>query len=84
MFQAFYLKTKTLEGKKVPVFIPLKNCWTLVRVPLIEFTDTKGETIVSLEDCSANKISANDIATFIVEQLSDETYVKKSPFIANA
>jgi putative NADH-flavin reductase len=57
--------------------------WTLVRVPFIEFTDTKGETIVSLEDCHGNKISANDIATFVIEQLSDETYVKKPPFIAN-
>jgi putative NADH-flavin reductase len=57
--------------------------WTLVRVPFIEFTNTKGETIVSLEDCRGNKISANDIATFVIEQLSDETYVKKSPFIAN-
>ncbi|MEO7048617.1 MAG: NAD(P)H-binding protein [Ferruginibacter sp.] len=57
--------------------------WTLIRVPFIEFTDTKGETIVSLEDCRGNKISANDIANFVIEQLSDETYVKKSPFIAN-
>ena len=57
--------------------------WTLVRVPFIEFTDTKGEIIVSLEDCCGNKISADDIATFIIEQLSDETYVRKSPFIAN-
>ena len=57
--------------------------WTLVRVPFIEFTDTKGERAVSLEDCLGNKISANDIATFIIEQLSDDTYVKKSPFISN-
>jgi putative NADH-flavin reductase len=57
--------------------------WTLVRVPFIEFTDTKGETIVSLEDCRGNKISVNDIATFVIEQLSDETYVRNSPFIAN-
>jgi putative NADH-flavin reductase len=57
--------------------------WTLVRVPFIEFTDTKGETKVSLEDCLGNKISANDIATFIIEQLFVETYIKKSPFIAN-
>jgi len=57
--------------------------WTLVRVPFIEFTDTVGETIVSLEDCRGKKISAADIATFIVNQLSDDTYIKKSPFIAN-
>ncbi len=58
--------------------------WTLVRVPFIEFTDTKGETLVSLEDCRGDKVSAADIATFVVEQLSDDTYIKKSPFIANA
>ena len=57
--------------------------WTLVRVPFIEFTDTKGETIVSLEDCCGNKISAADIATFVVAQLADNSYIKKSPFIAN-
>ena len=57
--------------------------WTLVRVPFIEFTDARGETIVSLEDCRGKKISATDIATFLIEQLSDGTYVRKSPFIAN-
>ena len=57
--------------------------WTLVRVPFIEFTDAKAEIIVSLEDCCGNKISADDIATFAIEQLSDETYARKSPFIAN-
>jgi putative NADH-flavin reductase len=57
--------------------------WTLVRVPFIEFTDTNGETVVSLEDCCGSKISAGDIATFVIEQLLDDTYIKKSPFIAN-
>lgn len=57
--------------------------WTLIRVPFIEFTNAKGKTLVSLEDCRGVKISAADIATFVVEQLSDDTYVKKSPFIAN-
>lgn len=57
--------------------------WTLVRVPFIEFIDARGETIVSLEDCRGKKISATDIATFLIEQLSDCAYVKKSPFIAN-
>lgn len=58
--------------------------WTLVRVPFIEFTDTKCETVVSLEDCGGNKISAGAIATFVIDQLSDNTYIKKSPFIANS
>jgi putative NADH-flavin reductase len=57
--------------------------WTLVRVPFIEFTDAGGETVVSLEDCRGKKISAADIATFLAGQLSDDTYVRKSLFIAN-
>ncbi len=58
--------------------------WTLVRVPFIEFTDTNGKTVVSLEDCGGNKISAGDIATFVIEQLSKAIYIRKSPFITNA
>jgi len=57
--------------------------WTLVRVPFIDFTDSKGEIVVSLEDCRGKKISAADIATFVIEQLSDDTYIRKSPFITN-
>jgi len=58
--------------------------WTLVRVPLIEFTDTNGPLISSLKDCKGEKISASDIAVFIIEQLSSDKYFKKSPFIANS
>ncbi len=57
--------------------------WTLVRVPLIEFTDLTHETVVNLEDCKGSKISAADIAGFVVDQLLDETYVRKAPFISN-
>ena len=58
--------------------------WTLVRVPFIEFTDERRETQVSLEDCCGDKISAADIASFLIEQLESDLYIKKSPFIANA
>ena len=58
--------------------------WTLVRVPFIEFTDVRNKTMVSLEDCPGNKISAADIANFVSDQLSVDSYIKKSPFISNA
>ena len=57
--------------------------WTLVRVPLIEFTDARGEIIANVDDCEGNKISAADIGHFLVDQLSDITYIRKAPFIAN-
>lgn len=58
--------------------------WTLVRLPLIEQTDESGEIIVSLQDCPGDKISATDLANFLIKQLSTDTFVRKSPFIASA
>jgi hypothetical protein len=56
--------------------------WTLVRLPLIEQTDEVNKISISLEDCPGGKISAPDLAIFLVEQLSDDRFVNKSPFIA--
>lgn len=57
--------------------------WTMVRVPFIEFLETKGEVNVSLEDCLGSKISAADIAEFMIGQLVDDAYVREAPFISN-
>jgi putative NADH-flavin reductase len=59
------------------------TAWTMVRVPFIEFTSERNELQVSLEDCLGTRISAADIAAFLVDQLDDTTYIRKSPFIAN-
>lgn len=58
--------------------------WTLVRLPLIEQTDEKREVIASLEDCPGDKISSTALGCFLIHQLSNYTYIRKSPFIANA
>ncbi|HEY4290925.1 MAG TPA: NAD(P)H-binding protein [Puia sp.] len=57
--------------------------WTLVRLPLIGLTDDLPEIRVSLEDCPGDKIGATSLAHFLIGQLSDSTYVRKAPFIAN-
>lgn len=57
--------------------------WTLVRLPQIELVDEHPEITVSLEDCPGDKISATSLACFLIEQLNDQEFVKKSPFIAN-
>lgn len=57
--------------------------WTLVRVPFIEFSENKSKIKIDLEDCPGSKINAADIATFVVQQVSDQTYIKKAPFITN-
>lgn len=57
--------------------------WTLVRLPMIEQTDARGEIAVSLEDCPGDKISATDLAHFLIEQIFGDEFTQKSPFIAN-
>ncbi len=57
--------------------------WTLVRLPLIELTDERKRLETSLTDCPGDKISATDLAHFLIEQLSDDKYSREAPFIAN-
>jgi putative NADH-flavin reductase len=56
--------------------------WTLVRVPMIEFTEAKHPVIINLQDCMTPKITAGGIANFLVEQLTDERFYRQAPFIA--
>lgn len=57
--------------------------WTVVRLPNIELTDSSGTIKISLTDCPGKKISATDLANFLIKQISDDSFLKKSPFIAN-
>ncbi|HEY5824796.1 MAG TPA: NAD(P)H-binding protein [Cyclobacteriaceae bacterium] len=57
--------------------------WTLVRVPMIIQTEDTGKIFDSLEDCPGEKISATDLALFLIQQLTDKKYIQKAPFIAN-
>jgi len=57
--------------------------WTLVRVPFIKFNDAQGDVAVSLNDCLGDKIKAGNIAKFLIEQLFEDSYYNKAPFIYN-
>jgi hypothetical protein len=57
--------------------------WTLIRVPLIEQTDQKGNLKVNMEDCPGDKISATDLANFLIDQLFSQQYVRMAPFVAS-
>ena len=57
--------------------------WTLVRVPMIEFTGEAGNLKISVEDCLGTKIAAGDIANFLVQQLISNRFFRRAPFIAN-
>lgn len=57
--------------------------WTLVRLPMIQQTEQRFPTLVSLEDCPGGSISATDLAYFLAECLISSSHVKAAPFLAN-
>lgn len=57
--------------------------WIMVRVPYIEFNGNRAEVKVSAADSPGAKIDAADIAGFMIDQLTDDTWLRKAPFIAN-
>lgn len=78
---ANYPKTTSDKQTEYNILLDSHVDWTLVRLPLIEQTDVSGDIAISLEDCPGDKISATDLAIFLIAQLSDSTYIKQSPFI---
>ncbi|MEA5459389.1 NAD(P)H-binding protein [Arcicella sp. LKC2W] len=81
---ANYPKTTADKQTEYDILSSSNVDWTLVRLPLIEQTDEKGNIKVSLEDCLEDKISATNLAEFLIEQLTDDRFIKQAPFIANS
>ena len=57
--------------------------WTIVRLPWIEETEEKKQLLVDLQDCLGEKVSTTGLAAFLIEQLSDPTFIRKAPFVAS-
>lgn len=57
--------------------------WIMVRVPYIEFNGNRAEVRISATDSPGPRIDAADIAGFMIDQLTDDTWLRKAPFISN-
>ena len=57
--------------------------WTIVRLPWIEKTTERRGLVVDLKDCLEELISTTDLADFLIDQITDTTYIKKAPFVAS-
>lgn len=77
---------KTTKDRQVEYELLAESAvdWTMVRLPMIIQTEEHFPVKISLVDCPGENISASDLAIFLVDQLSDEKYLKKSPFAANS
>ncbi|QHT66443.1 NAD(P)H-binding protein [Rhodocytophaga rosea] len=80
---ANYPKSTTDKQEEYRILSESNIDWTMVRLPLIEQTEERRKVSISLEDCPSDKISATDLAYFLAEQLADNMYIRKAPFISN-
>lgn len=78
-----YPETTTDKQREYEILAESNLDWTLVRLPLINLTDESFKTETSLQDCKGENISATDLGKFLVSQIDDETFIKKSPFLYN-
>ena len=78
-----YPQTTADKQTEYAILVESKVNWTLVRLPLIEQTDEISEVQISLEDCVGDKISATNLADFLINQVADNQYIKQSPFLSN-
>jgi len=78
-----YPKSTLDRQREYDLMVESELDWTLVRLPIIELTDNRKKKEASLEDCLGDNISATDLATFLIEQIEDESFHQKAPFLAN-
>ncbi len=57
--------------------------WTFVRLPVIEQTEERRGIRTNLTDCPGDKVSASDLADFLICQLEDRTFIGKAPFLSS-
>ncbi len=57
--------------------------WTYVRVPFIVQAPATIGVDISLNHLPGQRITATDLAHFMIGQLDDDNYVRKAPFIAS-
>ncbi|HWO97233.1 MAG TPA: NAD(P)H-binding protein [Bacillus sp. (in: firmicutes)] len=80
-----FLFPEMMADKKLELEILARSDveWTLVRLPFVVEGSATGNIKESLTDMPGIKIRNTDIADFIIYQINDKKYIRKTPFIAN-
>lgn len=84
IFEVFL--SKMMQDKKLEWEYLLNNKqinWTLIRLPFVKDSLTSNQIKENLTDMPGTKITNQDIATFIIDQIDNTKYVHKAPFISH-
>jgi putative NADH-flavin reductase len=83
LIKTFFPKPLQDRQKGYVMLYGSKLNWTIIRCPSIEMTSERRSLKVSIDDSPGTRVSAADLADFIVRQLTVDQYVRKCPFVAS-
>ena len=81
-----FLFPKVMEDRKLEWEVLFSNKqidWTLIRLPFVKDSLKSNDIKESLTDMPGTKITNQDIATFILDQINNQKYIHKAPFISH-
>lgn len=82
LFALFYSKMIVDKRKELKILEKSQVDWTLVRLPFVMEGIEKGEIKENEFDMPGNFITNNDIASFLIRQIEDKKYIRKTPLIS--
>ncbi|TCZ73188.1 NAD-dependent epimerase/dehydratase family protein [Paenibacillus albiflavus] len=83
MFETFLSEMITDKKREAAILQQHRSLdWTLIRLPFVTEGSAIGDVQVKLTDMPGFKISNQDIASFMIGQINDKSYIRRAPFIA--
>jgi putative NADH-flavin reductase len=83
IIRTFFRRIAEDRQKVYSLLTASKLNWTIVRCPMIELTDSRRTLKIKAEDSPGRKVSAADLADFLVKQITDDHYFGKCPFVSS-
>lgn len=83
IFEIFFSQMIIDKKKELSILNNSNAEWTLIRLPFVVEGRGFGHIKESMTDMPGIKITNEDIASFIINQIENKMYVRKTPFIAN-
>lgn len=83
LFELFFSKMMMDKKKELNLLQNSDRDWTLIRLPFVVEGPETGTVRVNLTDMPGTKMMNGDIAAFLINQVTDTRYIRKSPCISN-
>ncbi|WP_225445852.1 NAD(P)-dependent oxidoreductase [Paenibacillus arenosi] len=83
LFRLFFRRLIEDKTKELHILQHSEVDWTLLRIPFVVEGKAVGTLQVNEQNMPGTKMDSVDIAKFIMQQINDAHFIRKSPFISN-